>query len=198
VVGGGRVALRKVRSLLACGARVTVVSPRVCSGLAQLARQDRVCWQRRAYRSRDASGQRLIIAATDDPRVNAQVRSDARQRAILINVVDDPSHCTVFIPSVIRINPLVVTVATEGRFPGLAKIFRQELTPQLKTYARQIQRLARLRDAVKNSGLPAGKRRQLIQSLLSQRVRRLVASGKIRTAAGLRDVMFPPKGGISC
>ena len=197
VVGGGSVALRKVASLVACGAAVTVVSPDLCAGLTNLSRQGRICCRRQRYGRRHISGQRLVVAATNDPGVNAQVSKDAQQLGALVNVVDAPALCTVFIPSVIRVNPLVVTVATQGRFPGLAKKMRLELTPLMRGYAKQVRVLARLRDAVKNSSLTAGQRQRLIRALLSSRVMSRVESGRIRTMQDLTGYAGMPRSGRS-
>jgi siroheme synthase-like protein len=187
VVGGGRVALRKIKPLVTCGAWVTVISPEACPGLLRLARQGRVRWIKKRYASRDVSGQRLVVAATDDEGINARVSADAQRHGVWVNVADDPRRCTVILPSVVRINPLVVTVTTQGRFPGLAKKMRRELTPQLRVYARQTRVLARLRDALKTGDLHAAQRQRLMKALVSPRIMRLVERGMIRTVAQLRE-----------
>lgn len=124
VVGGGRVALRKVEGLLACGAAVHVVAPRIASELAAL---PGVTTEDRAYAAGEAGGYRLVITATDDPAVNQTVFDDAEAAGIWINSADDPDRCTFTLPAVVRQGPLVVTVGTGGHSPAIASWMRRRL-----------------------------------------------------------------------
>ena len=137
VVGGGAVAARKVASLLACGARVTVVAPHVVDEI----RASGAAVEERPYRPGEAAGHRLVIAATDDPAVNAAVFDDCEAAGVWCNVVDDPAHCSVSLPAVARRGPVTVTVATDGASPALAGLLRDRvadrfLTPQVEALAR--------------------------------------------------------------
>ncbi|HYS33627.1 MAG TPA: NAD(P)-dependent oxidoreductase, partial [Streptosporangiaceae bacterium] len=78
VVGGGAIALRRVRRLVESGARVTVVAPEITDGLAELP----VTVRRRRYRDGDLAGAWLAHAATDDPAVNAAVAAEAERARI--------------------------------------------------------------------------------------------------------------------
>src|ERR1700694_5354340 len=89
VVGGGPVAVRKVTSLVACGADVTVVAPRVDAAISKLTT---VTIERRAYRRGEAAGYRLVITATDDPAVNQSVYDDAEAAGVWVNSADDPDR----------------------------------------------------------------------------------------------------------
>ena len=73
VFGGGRVAERKVSSLLPCGARVRVISPTLTSGLRELLKKGRIEHIKRHYQARDFSGALLVIAATDDEKINSRI-----------------------------------------------------------------------------------------------------------------------------
>ena len=114
VVGGGRVALGKVRGLLACGASVTVIAPDVCQELAELD----VSVRRRAYRSGDLTGFALVFTATDDPAVNGAVSADAQAAGTWVNSADDPARCTFQLPAVVRRGPMTVAVSSSGRSPA--------------------------------------------------------------------------------
>ncbi|HDI58900.1 MAG TPA: bifunctional precorrin-2 dehydrogenase/sirohydrochlorin ferrochelatase [Desulfobacteraceae bacterium] len=127
VVGGGRVAERKVRGLLAAEAAVTVVSPSASPALAQLALEDAIAWHRRAYRADDLAGMLLAIAATDQPEVNRQVAADARGRGVLCNVIDQPAAGDFTLPSVVRRGDLLLTVSTSGQSPALSRHLRKNL-----------------------------------------------------------------------
>ena len=127
VVGAGAVALRKVEGLLEAGARVTVVAPRICGGVERLAREGRIELRRRPYEKDDCAGAFLVMAATDDETVNAQVAGDAGELGILVNVADRPALCTVTLPAVVRRGSLTLAVATEGKCPAFARALREEL-----------------------------------------------------------------------
>jgi siroheme synthase-like protein len=127
VVGGGAVAERKVEGLLAAGAAVTVVSPRVTQPLARLFDEGRISVRFRAYRPADLRGWTLVLAATDDRALNAAVAAGARKRRIWVNAADDPEHCDFILPSVLRRGSLLVSVTTGGRSPALARVVREEL-----------------------------------------------------------------------
>jgi precorrin-2 dehydrogenase/sirohydrochlorin ferrochelatase len=127
VVGGGDIARRKVEDLLAAEARVTVVAPQICEGLAALAEQERIHAHRRPYRAEDIGDAFVAIAATDDEDLNAMVSRDATARHVLVNVVDRPALCTFTVPATVHRGDLTIAVATNGRCPALSSILREEL-----------------------------------------------------------------------
>jgi len=110
VVGGGRVAQRKVAALRTYGGDVTVVSPTVTPMLRRWAQRGAIRWRRRTFRAADAAGRRLIYAATDDPRVQEAVRRAAQQRHALVNVVDRPALCTFIAPAQLKRGDLTIAM----------------------------------------------------------------------------------------
>lgn len=127
VVGGGAVALRKVQTLLECGAKVTVISPKLSGALEEWAAQGAIQTIRRLYCLGDLRGAAIAIAATDDPAVNALVAEEAREQRVLVNVIDTPELCDFIAPSIVRRGDIVIAVSTEGHSPALAKKLRLEL-----------------------------------------------------------------------
>src|SRR2546425_5447713 len=101
VVGGGAVGERRVRALLECGARVTVVSPAVTPGLAALAASGRVVNRARSIRQSDLRGCALAVAATGDPLVDGAVAEMARRWRGVVNGGERPEHCGLILPSVL-------------------------------------------------------------------------------------------------
>ena len=141
LVGGGVIASRKAEGLLQAGALVTVVAPIVLPDLAAAAAEVR----ERGYRTADLDGHRLVMTATDDPAVNAQVAADARALGTWVNSADDPANCTFILPAVTRRGPVVVAVGTDGSSPALARHLRDRiadeiLTPQVEEAARELAR----------------------------------------------------------
>ena len=128
VVGGGPVAVRKVEALLEAGARVTVVAP---AAAASIVEQPDVTWLRRGYRPPEAGSYRLVVTATNDPAVNAQVARDCEAANVFVNSADDPANCTFTLPSVARREHLQVTVSTDGRSPALARWLRRRIEREI-------------------------------------------------------------------
>ncbi len=124
VVGGGKVAERKVAALLRSGAKVTVVSPFVTGVLANYSERKRIKHVKRKYRKGDLEDAFIVIAATSDGRVNQEVSLDA---PCLLNVVDAPELANFIVPSVMERGPLALAVSTSGFSPALAKSIRKEL-----------------------------------------------------------------------
>ena len=128
VVGGGPVAARKVEGLVAAGASVHVVAERVGD---EIRTRPDLTWEERAYRRGDMDGCWLVVAATDDPDVNAAVFADGEAARVWVNGADDPEHCSFTLPSVFRRGSLQVTVSTEGRSPALSSWLRRRLADEL-------------------------------------------------------------------
>ena len=141
VVGGGRVATEKVHGLLDCGADVTVVAPEIEDELGGTTAR---LVERRFMRS-DVVGRFLVIAATSDRGVNAEVSSAAGERSTPCNVADDPELCSFILPAIVRRDPIVVGVSTGGASPALAQRIRDDvedlLGPQHAELARTLHEL---------------------------------------------------------
>ena len=152
VVGGGRVALGKVRGLLAADAAVTVVAPEIDDELAAL---DGLRIERRPYEPGEAAGYRLVVTATDDGAVNARVAADADAAGVWVNSADDPANCTFTLPAVVRRGPITVTVSTGGHSPALSSWLRARLAAELgPEYEVLLQLLAERREALRSEGIP--------------------------------------------
>jgi precorrin-2 dehydrogenase/sirohydrochlorin ferrochelatase len=124
VVGGGKVAERKISALLKAGADVTVVAPSLTPGLQKALSRKKIAHLARPYMRGDLKGAFLAIAATDSSKTNRRVSRDAPG---LVNVVDVPSECNFIAPSVVRRGPLLLAISTSGTSPAFARTLRKEL-----------------------------------------------------------------------
>jgi precorrin-2 dehydrogenase/sirohydrochlorin ferrochelatase len=131
VIGGGAVASRKVKGLLAASADVTVISPEVSDQLSGLADSGKIVWRSRTFQPGDLEGCRLVIAATDSTRINQMVYEEASVRGIPVNSVDDPEHSSFFVPALARRGELTIAISTSGIAPYLARRLRQYLESKL-------------------------------------------------------------------
>lgn len=130
VVGGGGVGGRKVKTLLACGARVRVVSHEVTPQLRELADSGAITWFARGYRESDLAGMFLVIGATDDEPLNRQVSEDAHRLNMLCNIADRPASCNFILPAIVQRGDLVIAISTSGQSPAFAKKLRKDLEKQ--------------------------------------------------------------------
>jgi siroheme synthase-like protein len=156
VVGGGQVALRKVKTLLEHNANVKVVSPILCSELNQLATDGAIRTIQRDYKSEDLQHAFISIAATDNVKTNERVASEARRRGILVNVVDDPKNSDFIVPSCLKRGNVIVAVSTSGRSPALARKIRSELEKNVKAEYEHLAVIAEeVRSELKQQGITA-------------------------------------------
>ena len=159
VVGGGRVAERKVRALLRAGASVHVISPAVTPRLALLAARKRIDLTPRLYRSGDLEGPVgapgssprvrpvLVFAATDHPQAQKAVREDAEKLGALVNAADDARESNFIVPASFAQGDLQVAISTSGASPALARRLRRQL--QLNLGREYVAYLRFLREARK-------------------------------------------------
>ena len=179
VVGGGRVALRKTTALLESGARVHVVAPRIDSGIEALqAQSGSLRITREPYDPGQLGDALLVIAATSDPRLNAQIAEDARIRGRLVNVVDAPELGNCFTPAVHRAGDVVVAVSAGG-VPNAAARIRDAIGERLDArYSEAVGELATLRRALLDEGR-RDRWRDAADSLLAPDFCEQVESGRL-------------------
>jgi|SRR5579875_1275959 len=128
IVGGGKMAARRVQQLVRAGAVVTVVAPKICTEIEELAKAGSVNLIRRAFERADLSSRYfIVIAATNKPTVQKGVFQEAKRCRILCNIVDNPRYCNFYTPAVVKRGDLKIAVNTSGRSPSLAGIVRQYL-----------------------------------------------------------------------
>ncbi len=126
VVGGGAVACRKVKTLLECGANVTVVSPEFSAELEGMDKEN-LLLIRRPYAPSDVAGRFLVIGATDDEAENRKISRNAEEHNVLCNIADLPDACNFILPSIVKRGDLLLAISTCGNSPAFAKHLRKNL-----------------------------------------------------------------------
>jgi uroporphyrin-III C-methyltransferase/precorrin-2 dehydrogenase/sirohydrochlorin ferrochelatase len=159
VVGGGRIAIRKVELLRKSGARITVVAPELREELDQLARHGELRYIAEAFAPAHIEGATLVVAATNDQAANAAVSEAARARKIWVNVVDNPALSTFIFPAIVDRSPIIVATSSGGESPVLARRVREQIEALLPE---KLGALARF----------MGERRKTVQSTLGALARR--------------------------
>ena len=130
IAGGGHVALRKAERLSPYGADIFAVAPEFIPGFAGI---PGVTLLERRFEPGDIDGAALVIAATDDPELNAAVSELCRWENVPVNVVDDIEKCSFVFPSLVRRGELSVGISTGGASPSAAQYIRrgvEQLVPE--------------------------------------------------------------------
>ncbi len=127
VIGGGKVAERKVKNILLYGGRVHVVSPVLTDRLSKMAKQGKINHIQAIYHRRYLRGASLVYAATSDRRVNAQIAKDATRLGVLVNVADSAEESSFILPAVLRKRGITIAVSTDGLSPSKSVRIRNRL-----------------------------------------------------------------------
>jgi len=179
VIGGGPVAERKVGSLLECGAQVLLVAPKITRELKKRVLAGDVEYQQRFYETRDLEGlevgRSLIFVATDSPEVNHQVHQEAQDRGFMVNVVDDPVHCSFFVPSMVRRGSLCIAISTAGKSPLLARKIREKLEVDFgPEYEEYLEILGDCRQEILRQITDESQRRRIFEKLVDSDLLELI------------------------
>lgn len=154
VVGGGQVALRKVKGLLEFGANVEVISPDLCPELRELAETGEINVLPRRYQQGDLQGVFVAIVATGNNDVNQEVVNEAGKYGVLTNVVDDAGHSDFIVPSHLQRGNITLAISTAGSSPALARKIRTRLEEDLdKEYAPLSLLVEEVRSELKQKGI---------------------------------------------
>ena len=173
VVGGGKVGVRKAKSLRDAGAEVRLVTERAgkgsdLSGVTVVAEP---------YRAEHLAGAALVFACTDDAKLNSAIAADARRIGALVNVADTPAECDFYVPAVTGDGDVVVAVGTGGASPALARQLKRHLHKHLPANVGKFAALlAGLRQRVKNEVHDAEKRREVMKRLAEEATFKLFVS----------------------
>lgn len=199
LVGGGQVALRKARLLLAAGANLTVLAPCIESELEALLRAHGGIWQQGEYTQTDIADAALVVAATPDRAVNERVSRDAKALRIPVNVVDAPGLCTFVFPAIVDRSPLTVAISSGGRSPVLVRELRRRIETLLPAASGRLADFAgRFRQRVQAALPETAARRRFWERILEGSVAELVLAGSEAQAGDrlLQELAGTP-GGVS-
>lgn len=180
LVGGGEVALRKGRLLADAGAVLRVVSPQIDAQLLSMAAASHGQGELRGYQETDLTGVCLVIAATDDQALNAQVSQHAQARGIPVNAVDAPALCSVIFPAIVDRSPLIVAITSGGDAPVLARLIRAKIETWIPAAYGQLAGLSkRFRAQVKGLFPDVQQRRVFWEEVFQGQVAESVFAGKL-------------------
>jgi len=183
IIGGGNVCARKAETMLRYGARVTVVSPAFTDEIEQWARKGSIAIKRKPYDASDLEGASIVIASTDDQRVNEQIAADCRARKIPVNVVDVTPLCEFIVPAIVESGSIQIAVSTGGKSPAVARTLKEDLQRMVGTeYAELNDVLGSLRDNAKQVLPTDVDRKAFFDGIIARGVLDLLRSGRRHAA----------------
>ncbi|MHB1654000.1 MAG: precorrin-2 dehydrogenase/sirohydrochlorin ferrochelatase family protein [Desulfitobacteriaceae bacterium] len=190
VVGGGKVAKRKVETLLEHAARIRIVAPELIPELGTLVEEGKCTWEKREYRSGDTQDAVLVFSCTEKEEVNALVARDARWAGRPVNVVDDPIKCSFIVPSIVERGDLCIAVSTGGSSPLVARQIRAEIG---EVYGEEISEYLTLLKTWRTEAkrcLLFEQRQEFWTRVTDGNVRQLIKDGKISEAKEVVERCF--------
>lgn len=168
IIGAGDVAEKKVKSLLAFGARICVVSPKISRFLMALSNAGKITVLKTAYQKKFLKNTFLVLITTDDSRLKLRVARDARFMNVLCHVPDAPVLSSFILPSVLRRGGVLVSVSTNDLSPLLAQRLRRRLGwvvgPEYGQWAKS---LGLLKQELSARHMPQKKRQDITQCYLN-------------------------------
>ncbi|MCS5591366.1 MAG: siroheme synthase CysG [Gammaproteobacteria bacterium] len=183
VVGGGDIALRKINLLLKSGATTECIAPSFCQALLEFSDNDSLTLVEKSFEQGDIKQQSLVISATDDEALNAEVSRLAHAANIPVNVVDAPDLSSFIMPSIVDRSPLVIAISSGGKAPVLARIVRAKLETMIPSAYGMLADIAgEYRQKVKNKFSNIKDRRIFWESTLSGNVAEKVFTGRVDEA----------------
>jgi precorrin-2 dehydrogenase/sirohydrochlorin ferrochelatase len=179
VVGGGRVAERKIADLLECEANINVISPTAGDLIQLWSNQGLISWQAREIEVSDLDNVCMVFVATNNMDANRLVVNWCRERGILVNAVDDPPNCDFYVPAVVRRNSLVVAISTEGKSPMFARKLREQLEGFIgEEYGEFVDFLGEQREPIKQAVNDIEKRKRIFEALVDSDILDLLKAGE--------------------
>ena len=185
LVGGGKVAERKVRGILSAGTEtsICVIAPKITTVLQEHAAAGRLCWKQACYADGMLEGAFLVYAATDLREVNAAVAAEAKRRGIPVNVIDDPAASTFQVPASIRRGELILSVSTAGGSPALSRAIRMELEEMYPpAFGIWLERVSSLREELQESISSSSTRTRFWHTALRPDILTMVRHGAMEKA----------------
>lgn len=204
LVGGGVIAARKAQRLLAAGATVTVISPQLSAEMQTLQANyaTQMIYHARSYAQEDLQPYKLVIAATDDTALNAQIARIAKAHSIWVNTIDPGHASTAFLPQTIDRNPIQIALFSGGASPSLMHHLQRYLHACIPSrYGELARLLAHFRQAIRARFRQPSLRRRFYTTVINGPIAEQVLAGHVNQAKQALDTaiahqQMPPQGEV--
>jgi precorrin-2 dehydrogenase/sirohydrochlorin ferrochelatase len=178
VIGGGSVGTRKVMTLLACGAKVTVVSIDATEKLKELSDSGVIQLKERDFQTADLDDRFLVIGATDNQKLNFNIHAEAERRGLLCNIADRPKACNFILPSIVNRGDLIIAISTSGKSPAFAKKLRKHLEKEFgEEYAKFLNLMGAIRQKLLSQDHEPEAHKHLFEQLIEKDLVQMLKNG---------------------
>lgn len=197
VVGAGEIAARKIELLARAGAQITVVSLEIGDTVAKLQKRHSLVINQRAFQQSDLDDIRLVVSATNNRQANIAIAEAAKQKNLLVNVVDNPELCNFIFPAIVDRSPVIAAISSGGSSPVLARLLRGKIESTIPASFGKLAALAdQFRPMVKQYIAEGAPRRIFWENVLQGSIAELVFAGKTQQAEQqLRDKILQAEQG---
>lgn len=191
VVGGGKVAFRKVTALMECGANIHLAGRALTPELRKMVEKKEIRFLGNEFEEGFLKDAFMVIAATDDAALNHRVSTCARKERVLVNAVDQPPDCDFIVPSIIRRGDLLIAISTSGKSPAMARKIREGLETQFgREYEAFLAMMGRLRKEVLSLGLSQAENSRIFQEIVDSDLLKNFSQGiSEETKACLKNIL---------
>jgi precorrin-2 dehydrogenase/sirohydrochlorin ferrochelatase len=192
IIGGGKVALRKIKRLIYTGANIRIISPEIRQSIFEIIQtRENTTYCNRKFIEDDINNGFLIIAATDKTKINREIGQLARDNNRLVNVVDSQKLSNFTLPSVITRGDFLLTISTGGNFPGLSKVLRKKLELEFgEEYEFFLELMGQIRELIKERVEFEDKRRKIFCRLANLEIVKLFKNDRVAGFEAINKILW--------
>ncbi len=168
VVGGGRIAFRKIEVLSKFNAKIIVIASNICEEICLLKEvSEQIVLNKRDFLDEDILQAEFVIAATDDESLNSHISGLCKKNSILVNVVDVKEECSFVFPAIVKKEELVIAISTGGNSPAMAAKIKKDIQRVIPDYYGElISILGEYREYIKNEINDIENRKEIYNELI--------------------------------
>ena len=173
VIGGGKVAFRKIKQLIPSKAKIICIAKTLGPSIKKLQKIKTI---KKAITLTDITKYNplVIINASGDPKVDKQILNKIKTKNILYNSVDKPESCNFFVPAIVKKKNLIISISTQGHAPIMASYIKDKISKSIKKeWIGLIEKISKLRKKLKNSGLSSIEKKKIYRKIINnQKIRK--------------------------
>ena len=166
IFGGGKVAEEKIKKLLPFNPKILIISPTITDYLSDLVEKQKICYIDDEYNSAYLDNCKIVIAATNNKKVNEAIYRYAKEKNILVNVVDDPDLCDFIMPAVISSDNFSIGISTNGKAAGYSRQIKDELQEYMDKESKVVEIIQTIRSFLKKKTSNADERKEKLMDIL--------------------------------
>jgi precorrin-2 dehydrogenase/sirohydrochlorin ferrochelatase len=176
IIGGGNVALRKIKTLIKYKpGLIKIVAPNILSEIKKLEKINIIKLYERLYEKEDFNDAHIVFGATSNSETNKDIYNEANSRGLLCNIIDAPLLCTFTVPSIIKRGDLIISINTSGKCPALSKEIRKKIEPLItKEYKILLDILFKVREHLINKNIKSKKIAYLLRKIINSNILNLI------------------------